>query len=66
MSDGKREVPSQGQSHCDGCGQTLGHGDDIVKEYDEITPEGTHKDSFVFGQRECREIFEEHHGVNQE
>ena len=65
MSDDKREVPTQGSGACDGCGKPIGHADEIVKEYDQITPEGEYNDSFVFGQRECRENFEEYHGVGE-
>lgn len=41
---------------CDGCGEPIGHADEICVEY---------KDHGIksFGRRECKEAFEEHHDV---
>lgn len=42
---------------CDGCGRPVGHADEIVAEY--VEKDGL----FVFGSRECKDIFEDEQGV---
>jgi len=66
VSNGKREVPNQASGKCDGCGKPIGHANSIEAEYDEITPEDEYLDSFFFGDKACKENFEEHHEVNHE
>lgn len=39
---------------CDGCGEPVGHADEICVEYEEHGIKS-------FGRRECKEAFEEHH-----
>lgn len=55
---------------CDGCGEPIGHADQILVVYDEDAVDMETPDwdgnRAVFGQRECREIFEEHHDITEE
>ena len=41
---------------CDGCGEPIGHADEICKEYKELGIKS-------FGRRECQRIFEDHHDI---
>lgn len=61
----KKEVPAQRSGTCDGCGEPIGHASSISESYEEITPDVKYQDSFYFGQRECKENFEKHHGVGE-
>jgi len=55
-------------SRCSGCGEPIGHASEIVVEYKDQAIEDKDIDSTIqaFGQRECREIFEEHYELTQE
>lgn len=65
MSEDKKEVPTQGADACDGCGQPIGHANSIKETYNDITPDVKYQESFYFGQKECKEIFEKHHSVGE-
>lgn len=58
-------------SNCAGCGEPIGHASEIVVTYkedavEEDAPSWTDEVIKSFGQRECREIFEEYHDITEE
>jgi len=55
---------------CDSCGRPIGHADQICVVYTEDavdmgTPEWD-ENRAVFGSKECRRLFEEHHQIEEE